>query len=95
MKKITTTLKREFFAAIVDGTKRVEYRAIKPYWTRRLEGTEVPFVLVLRNGMRPPVPVLTVRVDRVVRNSRSGWFELHIGRVIKVEHWDRKKSRPC
>jgi len=33
MDTITTTLKREFFAAIVDGSKRVEYREIKPYWT--------------------------------------------------------------
>ena len=27
---ITTTLKREWFAKIVDGSKRVEYREIKP-----------------------------------------------------------------
>ena len=94
MQTITTTLKRQWFAEIVDGTKRVEYRDIKPYWTRRLSGVEVPFVLVLRNGMRPPVPVVTIRVDRIVRNSRRRCYELHIGRVLKVEHWYRRRGCP-
>ena len=94
MVKITTTLKRVWFAQIVDGTKRKEYRAMKPYWARRLEGIETPFVLVLRNGMTPPVPVLTVRIDRVVRNSRRREYELHIGKVLKVEHWDRRGRCP-
>ena len=39
----------------------------------------------------PPVPVLTVRIDRIVPSAwgkkRSGTYELHIGRVLKVEHW--------
>jgi hypothetical protein len=58
----------------------------------------VPFRLVLRNGMLPPVPVLTVRIDRVVPSpwskKRSGTYALHIGRVLKVEHWDSVKKRP-
>jgi hypothetical protein len=95
---ITTTLDREWFAQIVDGTKRVEYRDIKPYWTRRLRAVKTPFRLVLRNGMRPPVPVVTVRIDRVVPSphgtKRRGRYELHIGRVLKVERWDRKAKRP-
>lgn len=56
-----------------------------------------PFRLVLQNGMNPPVPVLTVRIDRIVSNpkrkgrKRTGSYVLHIGRVLKVKHWDRKK----
>jgi hypothetical protein len=97
---ITTTLKREFFAAIVDGSKKIEYREIKPYWTSRLTRIATPFRLVLRNGMSPPIPVLTVRIDRIVPNpkrkgrKREGSYALHIGRVLKVEHWDRKNKRP-
>lgn len=95
---ITTTLRREPFAEIVARTKRVEYREIKPYWTKRLKAVRRPFKLVLRNGMTPPVPVLTVRIDRLTpnphRNPRRGEYELHIGRVLRVEHWDRKRSRP-
>jgi hypothetical protein len=98
MKTITTTLKRKWFAEIVDGTKRIEYREIKPYWTARLRATPVPFQLVLRNGMLPPIPVVTIRIDRVVPSpwskKRSGTYALHIGRVLKVEHWDKVKKRP-
>jgi hypothetical protein len=91
---ITTTLKREWFAKIVGGTKRIEYRKIKPYWTTRLKRVRKPFRLILRNGMTPPIPVLTVRIDKVTTNRRTGEYELHIGRVLRVEHWDRKKRKP-
>ena len=98
MDTITTTLKREWFAKIVDRTKRIEYREIKPYWTSRLKKVKTPFRLVLRNGMDHPIPVLTVRIDRIVPSpmgkARKGTYALHIGRVLKVEHWDRKKKRP-
>ena len=71
---VTTTLEREWFSQIVERKKRVEYRQIKPYWTQRLRKVKVPFRLVLRNGMTPPVPVVTVRVDRIVPSPwvRSG-----------------------
>ena len=36
MQTITTTLKREWFSEIVDGSKRIEKREIKPYWADRL-----------------------------------------------------------
>jgi hypothetical protein len=97
---ITTTLEREWFAKIVDRSKRIEYREIKPYWTSRLSKVRIPFRLVLRNGMSRPIPVLTVRIDRIVPNprrkgrKRTGSYALHIGRVLKVEHWDRKKREP-
>ena|ERR1700679_3471477 len=98
MDTITTTLKRQWFAKIVDGTKKIEYREIKPYWTSRLSKISTPFRLVLRNGMNPPIPVLTVRVDRIVPNpkgtARRGTYALHIGRILKVEHWNRKKNSP-
>ena len=51
MDTITTTLKRQWFAEIVDGTKKIEYREIKPYWTSRLRKVATPFRLVLRTGM--------------------------------------------
>jgi hypothetical protein len=98
--KITATLERQWFTEIVDRKKRIEYRDIKPYWTKKLSSIELPFRLVLRNGMHPPVPVVTVRIDRIVPNptrrgrKRKGSYALHIGRVLKVEHWDRKKRKP-
>jgi hypothetical protein len=100
MDTITTTLEREWFAKIVDGSKKIEYREIKPYWTSRLRRVQTPFRLVLRNGMNRPIPVLTVRIDRIEPNpsrkgrKREGSYALHIGRILKVEHWDRKNKCP-
>ncbi|MGH8226695.1 MAG: hypothetical protein ACREU3_02130 [Steroidobacteraceae bacterium] len=95
---IVTTLRREPFADIVVGTKTAEYREVKPYWTKRLKRVGRPFKLVLRNGMNPPVPVLTVLIDRVTpdprHHPRRGTYSLHIRRVLKIEHWDRKRCRP-
>jgi hypothetical protein len=39
-----------------------------------------------------PVPVVTVRIDKITRDR--GDYALHIGRVLRVEHWDRKRQRP-
>ena len=49
MDVITTTLKQPYFPQIVARTKRVEYREIKPSWTRR-------FKRVLAQGDEPTRP---------------------------------------
>lgn len=38
MKTLTLPLKREYFEAIRDGSKTEEYRLLKPFWRKRLEG---------------------------------------------------------
>ncbi len=98
MQKVGMTIKREWFAQIVDGTKRIEYREIKPYWTTRLQKVSTPFALTLRNGYSSEAPVVTVRIDRVVPSphgkAKRGDYELHIGKVLKVERWDRRTRKP-
>lgn len=98
MDTITTTLNRVPFTEIVAHEKKVELREIKPYWTRRLKKVKTPFRLVLRNGMNRPIPVVTVRIDRITRRKATceypRLYALHIGRILKLEHWDRKKKRP-
>jgi len=94
MIKITTTIKRQWLQEIAAGRKRVEYREIKPYWIRRFSKIAVPFLLRLINGMQPKAPELTVIVRRLRRNSRSGNFELHLGKVTEVQYWDIKRGRP-
>lgn len=92
MQQITTTIKREWFALIAARRKRVEYREDKPYWQRRLDGIETPFAPRLINGMRPDSPRLTVTVVKVTK--RNGNYELHLGRIRDVVHWDRKRNQP-
>ena len=64
---VTTTIERRWLADIVAKRKLIEYRDIKPYWTKRLEGIGKPFLLRLINGMQPNAPEVTVIVTRVRR----------------------------
>ena len=67
MKTLTTTIKREFLAAIVAGTKRSETRAMSKYWNRRLQNIETPFLFRMINGMSKTAPEVTVLIDRFHR----------------------------
>ena len=51
MEKLTTTIQRQWLREIVAGRKTVEYREIKPYWTRQFERVGRPFLLRMINGM--------------------------------------------
>ena len=93
---LVMNIKRKYFAAILaqPRRKKVEYRRMTSYWRRRLERVgSAPFNLRLLNGMLPPVPEATIRVEKVVRNARSREIEFHLGRVLTVRHWNRATER--
>ena len=94
MEKVTTTIQRQWLREIVAGRKTVEYREIKPYWTKRLASLDCPFLLRLINGMTAKAPEVTVRVDRIRKNSRTGYYELRIGKIVEVHNWDRRRECP-
>ncbi len=94
MDRITTTIKRQWLAEIAAKRKLIEYRNIKPYWTRRLDGVEAPFLLRLINGMQQNAPELTVIVERVRKNARHGDYELHLGEIIEVRNWNVRREQP-
>ena len=91
---ITTTIKPEFLRQIVAGEKQIEYRDIKSYWIRRFNGVKPPFLLRLINGMQANAPEVTVVIQKIRENTGSGYFELAIGRIVQVKHWNRKLERP-
>jgi hypothetical protein len=95
MNKLTTTIERQWLSDIVAGRKKVEYREIKKYWTDRLSKVTTPFLSRLINGMTKRAPEVTVRIDRMRKNTRTRNYELHIGRVVEVRHWDRRQERPA
>jgi hypothetical protein len=92
--RITTTIEREWLAQIIAGTKKIEYRRIKPYWTRRFARVALPFELRLLNGMNPPVPEVTVLIHRITKDRRASEYRLHIKRVLNYKHWDKRTQRP-
>jgi len=94
---LVVNIKRPFFAAILAHPRRkwIEYRDLSDYWESRLAKVgKPPFNLRLLNGMTPPVPEATVRVIKVVRKKNNQTIELHLGEVLNVKHWDRKKECP-
>lgn len=95
MDKLTTTIERRWLREIVARRKKIEYREIKKYWTDRLTRVRKPFLLRLINGMVSRAPEATVRIDRVRKNSRTGNYELHIGRIVEVRYWNRRHERPA
>ncbi len=94
MDKLTATIKRDPYREIVAKRKRIEYRKIKPYWTKRIESRKAPFLLRLINGFQPNAPEVTVVVDRVRKSNVTGYYELHLGRIREVKNWDRKRECP-
>ena len=54
-----------------------------------------PFLLRLINGMQPKAPEVTVIVRRVRKNNRTRTYELHLGKLIDVRYWDRKREEPA
>jgi hypothetical protein len=94
MDRITTTIKREFLREIIAGRKTIEYRKLKPYWTRKLGVVSVPFELRLINGMSKNAPEVIAIVHKVRKNSRAREYELHLSEVVKVKHWNRRSEMP-
>lgn len=82
MQRITTTIKRDWLVAIFEGKKKIEYREIKPYWTKKLAGLTKPFELHLVNGRRKNVPTITLLIHKVTANRRLQVYELHIKHIV-------------
>ena len=98
MQTLVMNIKREFFASIlaVPRRKSIEYRDMSDYWKSRLAKVgPAPFNLRLLNGMLPPVPEATVRVERVTFDKKNQVIQLHLGRVLTVKNWDRKAEQPA
>ncbi|MGA7292301.1 MAG: hypothetical protein WBW53_09815 [Terriglobales bacterium] len=92
--RITTIVEREWLADIIAGTKKIEDRQIKPYWTRRFASVSVPFELRLLNGMNPAVPEATVLIHRITKDRRAGEYQLRIRKVLGFKHWDNQRQKP-
>ncbi len=81
-------LHREYFAAIVAGTKRIEYRDRTPYWQRRLEGRKYD-VIQFRNGYATRAPVMVVEFLGLRRYGQgsAGYYAIRLGRVLTIKRW--------
>lgn len=91
-RQITANIEWQFFAEIVAGTKKIEYRDATEHWHKKIEKAgSPPFHLRLINGMRQRAPELTVVVNRVLLDVGELVFELHLGEIIDLQNWDEKR----
>ncbi len=81
-------LHREFFAAIANRTKRIEYRAQTPYWRRRLEGRDYD-AIQFRNGYATKAPEMLVEFRGLRRygKGRKAYYAIQLGRILKIKRW--------
>jgi hypothetical protein len=81
------TIKREYFDKIISGRKKTEYREIKPYWKKRLEGktfSEVQF----RNGYGRDAPITRVEFKGLSKKQFMGslHYAIQLGKILEVKN---------
>ena len=76
---------KKWFDQILEGSKKIEYRDIKPYWTKRLldeKGMPKKFdIIFFRNGYSRDCRKMKVEF-RGLRVRRR--YEIRLGRVLWV-----------
>jgi hypothetical protein len=82
------TLKREYFAQIVQRTKNIEYRENKPYWKSRLEGKKYQKIH-FRNGYSKNSPEMDVecRGIKLVGKGSAAEYQIRLGRISNLKRW--------
>lgn len=82
---------KRWFDQIREGTKTIEYRQVKPYWTRRLfneDGTVRPYKEILfTNGYGKTRPKM--RVEFLGVSERNGNYEIRLGRVLEISNLEK------
>ena len=89
-KVLHLVLKRKYFERIYNKTKKVEYRDLTPYWSRRLEDknfTHIKFQLAYSKN--PPTMLVEILDRNIVdyKNKKSYAFDL--GKIIEVNNYEK------
>lgn len=88
MNTVTANILRKWLSRILNGSKKIEYRAAKPYWFDRLnKAGPPPFKLRLINGMRPDSPEATILVHRADIDLLNAEIRFHLGKIIETNGW--------
>jgi hypothetical protein len=76
-------LHREFFCAVLDGSKKIEYRARSNFWERRLSGKKYTHVR-FRNGYLKNAPEAIVVLKKIVETPDE--YEIHLGKIVSKKN---------
>lgn len=83
-------LHREFFRAIANRTKRIEYRDQTPFWRKRLEGRHYS-AIQFRNGYAAKAPEMLVEFRGLRRygKGRGAYYAIRLGKILKIKCWQQ------
>lgn len=80
---VAAALAFKWYDEIEAGRKRIEYRDICEYWTRRLWADGITERIAAIKFTRGYTPVcMTWEVTEIVRNDGEGVYEIHLGRRL-------------
>ena len=86
MKILHLTLHKKWFDQILTGTKKTEFREVKPYWTKRLfnpDGKPKKFDAVFfRNGYSKTCRKMKVKCLGIRRRKGKKEYEILLGKII-------------
>lgn len=86
IKVLHLTLLRKWFIEILKGKKKVEYREIKPYWTKRLfeDGKPKKYdYIIFKNGYNKNCPEMKVEFLDVRKKEQ---YEILLGKILETHN---------
>ena len=83
MKILHLNLYRKYFDAILKGEKKIEYREITPYWSKRLEGRHY-YVIKFRNGYRKDAPEMIVKFEGMCVSGSE--YAITLGNIMESKN---------
>ena len=86
MANLHLILFKEWFYQILEGKKKIEYREIKPYWTKRLfnkDKTQKKFdEIIFTNGYGLHRPRL--HIEHLGTRKNDSKYEILLGKILKT-----------
>ena len=87
------SIKEPYFSEIKNGTKKLEYRQYKEYWTKRLQNPDGSFkqfcFIQFRNGYSKNAPMLkaqflgtTIIKQRISLFKREKLYQISLGEIL-------------
>lgn len=90
MNCISVTIKSEYFNAILNGTKKKEYRDVSNYWISRLTNKDYSFkkikTIEFINGYSPTARRATFEVKSISVTKDEDMFVITIGKEISRKY---------
>jgi hypothetical protein len=78
--RLHLSLYKKWFDEILQGTKKIEYREVKPYYDKLLKNhyDEVKFV----NGYGKERPFLVIQISKIIKGKE--FYEIHLGNIVET-----------